>query len=51
MKWHDIAMEHVVDQTWVYNCCTWDICSKRFYKFCLNKYREENGYKKESGYE
>ena len=42
--WYDIAMKHVVDQTWVYNCCSWDICSKRFYRFCVNKYREENGY-------
>lgn len=50
MKWYDIAMQLVVDQTWIYQCCTWDICSKRFHWFCVNKYREKNGYTKENGY-
>lgn len=43
--WYDIAMQYVIDNTWVYPWpCSWDLCSKRFHRFCVNKYREENRY-------
>ena len=38
--WYDIAMKHVVEQTWIYGCCSWDLCSKRFHKFSVKKYVE-----------
>lgn len=38
--WYDIAMKHVVEQTWTYRCCSWDLCSKRFHRFVVRKYVE-----------
>jgi hypothetical protein len=47
MTWHDQAMKHVVYQTWIYQCATWDLCSKRFHRFAVRKYMES---RKEGNY-
>lgn len=38
--WYDIAMKHVIEQSWTYRCCSWDLCSKRFHRFVITKYIE-----------
>lgn len=38
--WHAIIMKYIVEQTWVYRCCSWDLCSKRFHEFVVRKYME-----------
>ena len=38
--WYKIAMDQIIEQTWIYNCCTSELCSERFLEFDLKKYIE-----------
>ena len=51
ITWYSIAMKLVVEQAWVYNCCSWELCSKRFHGFNVRKYTEEVYCDRERGQE